>query len=210
MKTTTDNSPETIQELFDQKLSIVKTHARSFLASAVVVVGLYVASLKIAPGLITWLCSTIALVLIIITVISRIDDITPDQSSLRWQVRRVGLVLVAASAAGIAADPLLPLIQPGVTRGVDFPTWREVGFRWGMVLMLMTTPHAPAWWRAVSGKYKTVEDAKRAAASVTIAGLYDTSDRHPAFVSPEVAKAVETVEAFDALHKKEQTDDQHS
>jgi hypothetical protein len=83
---------------------------------------------------------------------------------------------------GLLLEPLT-VRSSGVTE-VDFPSWREVILRWGMALVWLTTPHMPPWWRYISGRYKTLNEARLAAVSHIVSGL-DPSEDAPQYTSSE-------------------------
>ena len=168
----------TVRELFDAKMQRAKLHFWPFMVMLTLVMVFYVASATIEPGWITFWLSTGSLAITAITALSRLNDLLPEQSSKRWQARRVGLIMCGASAIGLMVEPVLVWAQ-GIPM-VDFPSWREVMMRLGFALVWITTPHMPPWWRYISGQYKTERDARRAAVANTIIGL-DPKDDAPIY-----------------------------
>lgn len=100
-------------------------------------------------GWLTWSLGVPPLLIIIITAIARAYDI--EDQSLRGFARKMGMVLVAASAASLLVSPLL-----GYT--MSFPLWRQVMLYWGIALAWLTTPNMPPWWKYINGQYKLKED----------------------------------------------------
>lgn len=168
----------TVRELFSAKMQRARMHFWPFSFMVVLVMVFYVASATIPPGWLTYSTSAVALAIVAITALSRLNDLLPEQSSKRWQARRVGLIMCGASAIGLMVEPMLVWSQ-GIPM-VDFPSWREVMMRLGFALVWITTPHMPPWWRYVSGAYKTERDAKRAAVASVIVGL-DPKDDAPVY-----------------------------
>jgi hypothetical protein len=160
--------------LLKNKFERTRPHIKPFLFMIALMLVLYTASASIAPGWLTFCLSSAALLLIAITALARLNDLSADLVSKRWQVRRVGLIMVGAAAVGLIFEPAF-LIFNG-QQMADFPTWREVMLRWGMSLVWITTPHMPPWWRYVSGQYKTLREARLAAASAEVSGLNPTED----------------------------------
>lgn len=172
----TDQIP--VREMFDAKMKRARLHLWPFLFMVALVLILYTASATIQPGWVTFTMSSFALAICAVTSLSRLNDLLPEQSSKRWQARRVGLIMVGAASIGLLVEPVLVWMD-GI-RMVDFPSWREVMLRWGFALVWITTPHMPPWWRYVSGAYKTEREAKRAAVASVIIGL-DPKDDAPVF-----------------------------
>lgn len=182
----------TIREMISERLDKVKRHGPAFLFMLVVVMMIYASSVLVKPGWLTYLLSAGAMVVIAVTALARLDDISPDQCSSRWQVRRAGLIMVGAASIGIGIEPVTILAFKGMPME-DFPSWKEVMIRAGFALTWITTPHMPPWWRYISGEFKTVDDARKAAAAVDISGIYDTKE-HPVYVSPEMTDKIIKVE----------------
>lgn len=182
----------TIREMLKQRLDGVRRHGPAFMFMLVVVMMFYASSVLVAPGWLTYLLSAGSMIVVAVTALARLDDISPDQCSARWQVRRAGLIMVGAASIGIGVEPVTVLAFKGVPM-TDFPSWKEVMVRLGFALTWVTTPHMPPWWRYISGEFKTVDDARKAAVAMDIAGLYDTKE-HPVYVSPEMSDAVVRME----------------
>lgn len=106
-----------------------------------VLAALYVLSRLIEPGLATYAMSAVPLVIIWLTAVARVNDIT--EPGRQWHVRRLGLVLCGAACVALLMAPLFP--------SSDFPSWSEVYIRWGFALTWLTTPNMPPWTRYVFG-----------------------------------------------------------
>lgn len=113
---------------------------------AFLLLAFYWASITFQPGTFTFVLSTTALLIIGLTALARVNDITLYQSSWRWQARRLGLIMVGAASMWLMLAPL--------TGGHHWPTWPEVMIRWGVALTWLTTPHMPPWWRYITGEFK--------------------------------------------------------
>ncbi len=110
---------------------------------ACTIIAFYFLTTLAKPGLVSWIATMPALLVIFLTAVSRINDITSTQK--RYQLRRIGLTMSAVGAAGIAIAPLF---------GSDMPSWRGVMMTWGWALTWLTTPNMPPWWKYISGEYK--------------------------------------------------------
>lgn len=98
----------------------------------------YMASVLVPSGMITYVLNVPALLIIAMTTIARINDISANLTGPLWNLRRAGLVLVGMYA-------LTQLMAPfaGVQ---DWPTWRTLIGTWGFAAVWITTPHLPPWW----------------------------------------------------------------
>ena len=88
------------------------------------------------------LCAIPAL-FILVTALARLNDIRRDQSSKRWWVRRMGLLMVFVAM----------VLRIGGYFFTFAPYWQQVTvllFMWGVLLTWMTTPGMPPWWKYIS------------------------------------------------------------
>lgn len=108
-----------------------------------VLTALYFLNVFVPPGWASYAVSAFALIVISVTALARVSDITTRLTGTRWHARRFGLVLAGAGAVALAGGPLVTL---------DFPTWNEVAFEMGVALTWFTTPGMPPWWRFIAGK----------------------------------------------------------
>lgn len=129
------------------KLSKV-CYIQATLAAVIVVASMWLVE-EAGAGWLTWGLSLPPLAIIILTALARAYDIR--DLSARGFIRKMGMVLVAASAASLLVSPLL-----GYTS--SFPLWRSVLLYWGFALSWLTTPNMPPWWKYVSGEYKLKEN----------------------------------------------------
>lgn len=100
----------------------------------------------VAPGWVSFLAAFPALIIILVTVLARLDDIHLHQKTSQWQVRRLGLILAGIATVQFAVGPfaLVP----------KFPSWLVVELAWGVALTWFTTPGMPPWLKYVTGEYK--------------------------------------------------------
>lgn len=101
---------------------------------------LYLLTVLVQPGWVTYALSSMALMVIWLTAVARVNDI--HQSGKRWHVRRLGLVLCGTGAIALIAMPLFP--------SAGFPTWGEVYMHWGFAATWLTTPNMPPWHRYIA------------------------------------------------------------
>ncbi len=106
--------------------------------------GIYGCTIAIKPGLLTTVLSTIPLLGIAASALARVNDIGQGKNSKRWHVRRVGLTMAGVGALTLCAAPIMGLEGP--------PPWKDVIFKWGIILTWLTTPNVPPRWRWISRK----------------------------------------------------------
>lgn len=136
---------EFVESLKPRPQPLDKKHVLPFIGIIGVVFCFYFASAYIAPGIITYVMSSVALLLMIVTAWARLNDIT--ETTPAFQVRRLGLVLVIAACTGL-------IVKPFVVTQMDWPTWAEVMLRCGVTLVWMTTPMMPPWSRYIRGAFR--------------------------------------------------------
>lgn len=151
----------------------IRAHAGAAGFLIVVAMAVYYASITTSPGPLTLGISFVAMFVLGITALARLDDIEIEQSSSRWQVRRAGLIMSVGGAGMLVVSPLANWISGAL---IHYPTWSETILYCGVALTWITTPHMPPWWRYVTGQYKTVRQAKIAAVASTISGLDEDED----------------------------------
>lgn len=110
---------------------------KSLIVSAAVVLLIYMATLMVPPGWITYLLSAPAYIVLALTALSHINDIKPEQEALRWDFRRNGLALTGAVSIMYLVSPLFD----------QYPSWRATLIAWGVALVWLTTPGMPPWWK---------------------------------------------------------------
>lgn len=114
------------------------------LAAMIVIASMWVVNAA-GVGWITWSLGVPPLLIIIITAIARAYDI--EDQSWRGFTRKMGMVLIASSAASLLVSPLLGY-------SLSFPLWRHVMFYWGFALAWLTTPQMPPWYKYITGEFK--------------------------------------------------------
>lgn len=123
-----------------------KSPAQQVLPAFFLMVGLialYFLTVFVPPGIVTLLTSIFALVVIFVTALARVNDITIHMTGKRWHLRRFGLVL---AGMGAAASMVLPIAQQ------TYPTWSQVMLQLGVAFTWFTTPGMPPWWKFIAGK----------------------------------------------------------
>lgn len=130
----------------------LKQHVLPFTSIVVFVMSFYAASVLIPAGWTTYTISTICLLLIAVTALARVNDIPVGNISPRWQVRRLGLILVAAACVGMVFAPWV-----SETTECALPEWRDVMLHMGVTFTWMTTPMMPPWNRYITGHYRKVQ-----------------------------------------------------
>lgn len=93
------------------------------------------------PGWGSWLVAAPAFLVLMLTVVARLKDLTDMRA--RSQFRRLGLILVGAASLIYFMAPLTNSPHP-------FPTWKLALLAWGMALTWVTTPNMPPWWKYIS------------------------------------------------------------
>lgn len=87
-------------------------------------------------------------VILLMTAVSRLNDISRRQCSVGWMVRRLGLLLVAIWSLMLLLGMVRPL--PHATILIA-----------GVTLCWLTTLHQPPWWRYISGQFTHMERGRR-------------------------------------------------
>lgn len=95
------------------------------------------------------------MLIFIITVIPRLNDIGKDKMTMVWHVRRLGLVLAGAASVGLIYLQFIPPDQTGdalrnyvsfMRQGRFFDTMLHIGF----ALTWITTPNHPPFWKYIT------------------------------------------------------------
>lgn len=86
--------------------------------------------------------STFALLIIAITMLARANDLR-WKTGMKWNARLVGFILAGCAPIGIIGKELALK---------DWPDPYVVLFRIGLMLVFLTTPYLPPWWKWISGK----------------------------------------------------------
>ena len=139
-------------------LNRVRRQAPAAIFLLCVVMLVYVASIYIPPGWFTYFLSTSALGIMAFTALARLDDISPDQSSKRWQLRRAGLVFTIVGVGAIVLEPFASMPSSDL---ILFPTWNRVIIQWGVAATWITTPNMPPWLRYMTGKASSIDPPEK-------------------------------------------------
>lgn len=107
------------------------------------VMSLAAADAMLGPGLVSWLINSAALAVVCVTAMAKAGDMDCKVTTPKSQLRRISLVLVAATSIGLIAGPLLP--------GELYPSWTMVGFNVGVAAMCITSGSISSWCEYVSG-----------------------------------------------------------
>lgn len=135
-----------LKRYFTEAWDIAKLQWRSFLVAMTIVGTIYCVSLFVAPGWISYLVIFPPSLIIALTALARVNDIGPERMGLRWQFRKISLIMAGAGAVMFMATPFM--LTP------SFPTWRAVIIVWGVAGSWLTTVGQPPWEYYITGKYR--------------------------------------------------------
>lgn len=92
--------------------------------------------------MIWFIVSTFSLIIISITMFYRANDLRwrPEP---KWQVRLVGFMLAGVMPVGVVGTEWY---------FSEWPSPYEAFFRAGLMLVFITTPQLPPWWKWISGQ----------------------------------------------------------
>lgn len=119
---------------------------RMAVPTGLLVLAIYLATVFVPEGVISYALTIPPCLILIVTALARVNDLSLDMSSAAWNLRRGGLILVALYAVSKLTGPWL-----GV--GDDWPTWRSVIGLWGFAMVWLTSPHQPPWGKYIWGGY---------------------------------------------------------
>ena len=88
-----------------------------------------------------FIISSICLAIISLTMLARANDLR-WRKGLHWNARLTGFVLSGFAPAGV-------IPYEWITG--SFPSFYETVFRFGLMLVFVTTPYLPPWWKWISG-----------------------------------------------------------
>lgn len=123
---------------------VLKKNQRASFAATAALLLLYAASVWLPSGVITHLLASVPAAAIGITALARVNDLSEDHASNRWQIRRLGLIL-----AGVAS---VIYILGGLAAATHPIEWREVLLLYGVAFTWVTTPDQPPWWQYITGE----------------------------------------------------------
>jgi len=119
--------------------------AKQTVLAALVLLTLNWVGPEFTPGWATWAATLPAWLIIAITTLARVKDITAVGKN--WFFRRISLTLAGAGSTALAVAPLI-----GYSNA--FPSWYTVLTFWGVAGLLLTSPHQPPWWKYISGEWR--------------------------------------------------------
>lgn len=123
---------------------LLNRNHKAGLATTAALILIYAAALCLPSGPITRLLASIPAMVIGITALARVNDLSHNHTSTRWQVRRMGLIF-----AGVAS---VIYLLGGIAISAKPVEWREVLFLYGIALTWLTTPDQPPWWQYITGE----------------------------------------------------------
>lgn len=88
-----------------------------------------------------YVISCIALLVIAATMLARANDLR-WRSGFHWNARLIGFILTGFAPFGIMGWEWF---------AEQWPSLYEVLFRFGLMLVFLTTPYLPPWWKWISG-----------------------------------------------------------
>lgn len=131
---------------FVEARDIARMQWKSFAVAVLVILFFYGMSLIFAPGWTSYMFIVPPATIVALTALPRVNDIGPEKMGLRWELRKLSLVLVGAGAVMALASPF--------TFTPIFPEWRTVVLMYGFAGAWMTTPGMPPWDYYISGRYR--------------------------------------------------------
>lgn len=92
------------------------------------------------------------LLVLTITSLVRANDIGWAKKNWHWNLRRMALVCVGSSSAGLIFTPLWFFNWPRLF------VFCVLALVYGFAAAWLTTPGMPPWWRYITGQYKRLPD----------------------------------------------------
>lgn len=89
-----------------------------------------------------FIVSSLSLLVVCVTMLARANDLR-WKPGLHWNTRLIGFVLAGFAPVGV--------VMHEATTGL-YPNVYETLFRVGLMLVFVTTPYLPPWWKWISGK----------------------------------------------------------
>ena len=124
--------------------TILKRQRKAGLAVASALLLLYGVSVFFPSGSLTHLPVALPAAVIGTTALARVNDMSQEHVSKRWQLRRVGLILAGVSS--------MIYILKGLSAASPPLEWRELLMLYGVAFTWITTPDQPPWWQYVTGE----------------------------------------------------------
>lgn len=91
-----------------------------------------------------FIVSCVALFIISITMLARANDLRLKKGIVPVS-RLLGFIVTGFTPIGVVG-------HEWITK--DFPNFYETAFRFGLMLVFVTTPYLPPYWRFITGWYK--------------------------------------------------------
>ena len=87
--------------------------------------------------------TVLCLIFIAVTMFFRVSDIR-NKTGLLWRARMLGLCLTGVGSIGC-------VLYDWLLHSFTF-SWSQRGLLFGLVLVFLTSPHLPPYWKWISGK----------------------------------------------------------
>lgn len=127
-----------------RELDALRANWKVLVVLALAVITLFVLSMTVPAGWLTYWLGVPPLIIMLMTCVARLNDIGTNCRGGRWNLRRLGFVLVGLATISLLGMPIF-LETP------DFPSWTETTIRWGVCYVWLTTPGMPPWIQWVWG-----------------------------------------------------------
>lgn len=143
------------RQFFKQFVGLKKLHAAQAICATGVLGLVYWLSTVVPSGPLTWALVVPADLIIALTTLARVNDMTQQQTGWRSQLHRISYLL-----AGVAAVGYLFLELEGHPQ---YPPWKSVMLQWGIALNWLSAPGLPPWHRYMSGDFlrKEIKDGSQ-------------------------------------------------
>lgn len=128
---------------------------KGMVVSGVVLGIIYWLVSKYPAGWLTWVLMIPSCLVILMTALARVNDMTIAHTSWKWQLRKLGFII-----AGTASVAYLSLPFGDFPR---FPQWAAVMLSYGVSFSWITTPNMIPWHRYVSGEFRKKDLVQMAA-----------------------------------------------
>lgn len=127
---------------------------KGMIATSIVLAFFYYIINKYPTGWITWSLISPACLVILITALARVNDMTVQHTTWRWQMRKMGFIVAGTAAAAYLSLPFSEV--------KTFPTWNAVMLANGVALSWITTPNMVPWHRYITGEFRKKDLVKMA------------------------------------------------
>lgn len=116
--------------------------------------GAYYLVSNIQTGWITYGTMFLPNLVILLTAIARVNDMSAESRSWRWHIRKLGFIMAGTASVAFMTAPF--------TMHSAFPTWGAVMLATGVAASWLTTPNMIPWWRYISGEFRQKDLVKMA------------------------------------------------